>query len=146
MYKTMGEEKPQKKERSESQLAYLAAARVKALSVRKENAALRKQEREVEAAALKDLVKERRERVHKEHKQLVQEEPEPEDDDEEELVEETRVVKKKRKKPPIRRRVVVVEESDDEDVPEEDVTEVHVPKAKPPDPLDRVRDRLFGAY
>ena len=143
----MDEEKPQKKERSEAQLAALAAAREKAYEVRKANAALRKQEREVEAAALKDLVKERRERVHKEHKQLVQqEEPEPEEDDEEELVEETRVVKKRRKKPPIRRRVVVVEESDEEEVPEEDVTEVHVPKPKPPDPLDRVRDRLFGAY
>ena len=142
-----GEKTPQKKERSEAQLAALAAAREKAYEVRKANAALRKQEREVEAAALKDLVKERRERVHKEHKQLVQqEEPEPEEDEEEpELVEETRVVKK-RKKPPIRRRVVVIEESDEEEVPEEDVTEVHVPKPKPPDPLDRVRDRLFGAY
>lgn len=146
----MDDQPKPKKERTEAQMAALAAARAKAYEVRKQNAELRKAEREVDAAALQAVVKEHRERVHAERKALIPEEA-AEDEDEEDAPEENieeRIVKKKRKKPkpPARRRVVVVEESDSEDdeQPEEDVTTVHVPRARPPDPLDRVRDRLFG--
>ena len=140
-----------KKERTEAQMAALAAARVKVYEVRKENAALRKAEREVDAAALQAIVRERKERVHAERKALIPEESaDDEADDEPEEIIEERIVKKKKKKPkaPVRRKVIVVEESDSEDEedlpPEEEVTTVSVPRARPPDPLDRVRDRLFG--
>lgn len=144
------QQKPPKKERTEAQMAALAAARAKAYEVRKQNTALRKAEREVDAAALQAVVKERRERVHVERKALIPEESADDEGDEEpeEIIEERIVKKKKRKpKPPVRRRVVVVEESDteeDEPLPEEEVTTVSVPRARPPDPLDRVRDCLFG--
>ena len=139
-----------KRERTEAQMAALEKARAKAYEVRKENAALRKAEREVDQAALQLVVKERRERVHAERKALIPDESVDDEDDEPEEIIEERIVKKKKKKPkqPVRRRVVVVEESDSEDEvdmpPEEEVTTVSVPRARPPDPLDRVRDRLFG--
>ena len=151
---SMDDQQPpkQKRERTEAQMAALAAARVKAVEVRKQNAELRRAEREVDAAALQAVVKERRERDDRlQRKALIPDESADDEDDEqpEEIIEERIVKKKKRKpKPPVRRRVVVVEESDSEDgedlPPEEEVTTVSVPRARPPDPLDRVRDRLFG--
>ena len=101
-----------KKSRSPEQLEVLAKARAKAVEVRKANALLRKQEKDIERQEKEHKLKERKERVAK------YKAPQEEEVVKEDYIEPVKVRKKK---------VVVVEESSSD---EEEV--VVVRKKKPP--------------
>lgn len=109
----------EKKPRTEAQLAILSAARAKALEVRKANADLRNQE--------KEIVKEQKTKAIEERKKKVADYRKPKEPEEEPEVEyhNPPVVKKKKKK-----KVIVVEESDSSSSEEEEVIVVKKPKAK----------------
>ena len=121
--------------RTDLQKAALEKARVKALQVRQENAALRRKERELEVARAAKEKADRSKRLQEEYEELrsgrdrpqrpevVTEVPEDEDDEQE-------VVPKPKRK----RRIIVTEAEDESD---EDI-EVVLPKNKPP-PQDEVK-------
>lgn len=110
----------EKKPRTEAQLAILKAAREKALEVRKANAELRSQEKEIVKAEKTKALEERKKKVADYGKPK---EPEPEPEIE---YHNPPVVKKKKKK-----KVVVVEESESSSSEEEEVVVVKKKKKKP---------------
>ena len=112
----------EKKPRTEAQLAILSAARAKALEVRKANAELRNQEKEIVKAEKTKALEERKKKVADYGKPK---EPEPEPEPEVEY-HNPPVVKKKKKK-----KVVVVEESESSSSEEEEVVVVKKKKKKP---------------
>ena len=115
--------------RTELQKAALEKARVKALQVRQENAALRKQERELDVARAAKVKEDRSRRVQEEYEEIQsgRERPKvPEDDDDD----DTSLPPKTKRK----RRIIVTEAEDESD---EDI-EVVLPK-KRSIPQDEVR-------
>mgnify|MGYP003646938105 CR=1 FL=1 len=109
----------EKKPRTEAQLAILSAARAKALEVRKANAELRNQEKEIVKAEKTKALEERKKKVADYGKPK---DPEPEPEVE---YHNPPVVKKKKKK-----KVVVVEESESSSSEEEEVVVVKKKKKK----------------
>ena len=122
-----------KKSRSPEQLEVLAKARAKAVEVRKANALLRKQEKDIERQEKEHKLKERKERVAK------YKPPQEEEVVKEDYVEPVKVKKERKKK------VVVVEESESSD-DEEEVVVVRKKKAVPatpkpaPKPVPTIQD------
>ena len=117
--------------RTDLQKAALEKARVKALQVRQENAALRKQERELDVARAAKVKEDRSRRVQEEYEDLQRPKAVPtvpEDDDEDE--DATSLPPKTKRK----RRIIVTEAEDESD---EDI-EVVLPK-KRAIPQDEVR-------
>lgn len=117
--------------RTDLQKAALEKARVKALQVRQENAALRKQERELDVARAAKVKEDRSRRVQEEYEDLQRPKAVPtvpEDDDEDE--DATSLPPKPKRK----RRIIVTEAEDESD---EDI-EVVLPK-KRSIPQDEVR-------
>ena len=131
--------------RTELQKAALEKARVKALQVRQENAALRKQERELDVARAAKVKEDRSRRVQEEYEDLqrpkVVTAPSvptvPEDDDEDE--DATSLPPKTKRK----RRIIVTEAEDESD---EDI-EVVLPKKRsiPQDEvkMQRLMEKMF---
>ncbi len=110
-----------KKSRSPEQLEVLAKARAKAVEVRKANALLRKQEKDIERQEKEHKLKERKERVAK------YKPPQEEEVIKEDYIEPVKVKKERKKK------VVVVEESDTSS-DEEEVVVVRKKKERVPAP------------
>ena len=126
--------------RTDLQKAALEKARVKALQVRQENAALRKQERELDVARAAKLKEDRSRRVQEEYEEIQsgRERPKvPEDDDEDE--DATSLPPKTKRK----RRIIVTEAEDESD---EDI-EVVLPKKRsiPQDEvkMQRLMEKMF---
>jgi len=126
--------------RTDLQKAALEKARVKALQVRQENAALRKQERELDVARAAKLKEDRSRRVQEEYEEIQsgRERPKvPEDDDEDE--DATSLPPKPKRK----RRIIVTEAEDESD---EDI-EVVLPKKRaiPQDEvkMQRLMEKMF---
>ena len=118
----------QKRERTEAQRQALEKARVKAMVVRQENAALKRKEHEVQKALLEKTKAERYARVTEQYEALTKEEhDEPQPTREESTEEEpTGAPPVKRKRKPARR-VVVTEVSSESEVSD---VEVVIPKAR----------------
>ena len=126
--------------RTELQKAALEKARIKALQVRQENAALRKQERELDVARAAKVKEDRSRRVQEEYEEIQsgRERPKvPEDDDEDE--DATSLPPKTKRK----RRIIVTEAEDESD---EDI-EVVLPKKRsiPQDEvkMQRLMEKMF---
>ena len=125
--------------RTDLQKAALEKARVKALQVRQENAALRKQERELDVARAAKVKEDRSRRVQEEYEEIQsgRERPKvPEDDDED----ATSLPPKTKRK----RRIIVTEAEDESD---EDI-EVVLPKKRsiPQDEvrMQRLMEKMFS--
>ena len=125
--------------RTDLQKAALEKARVKALQVRQENAALRKQERELDVARAAKVKEDRSRRVQEEYEDLQRPKAVPtvpEDDDEDDT--SSLPPKTKRK-----RRIIVTEAEDESD---EDI-EVVLPKKRsiPQDEvkMQRLMEKMF---
>jgi hypothetical protein len=116
-----------KRPRSDLQRAALERARVKAIQVRQENAALRKKERELLVARAAKEKTDRSKRLHEEYEALQQplaSEATDEDDEPQAIA----------PKPKRKRRIIVTEAEDESD---EDI-EVVLPKKKTP-PADEIK-------
>jgi hypothetical protein len=129
-----------KRPRSDLQRAALERARVKAVQVRQENAALRKKERDLMVArAAKEKI-DRSKRLHEEYEALQQplgSEATDEDDEPRELrssPDRNAILQTIAPKPKRKRRIIVTEAEDESD---EDI-EVVLPKKKTP-PADEVK-------
>ena len=127
--------------RTDLQKAALEKARVKALQVRQENAALRKQERELDVARAAKLKEDRSRRVQEEYEEIQsgRERPKvPEDEDDDEDATSSLPPKTKRK-----RRIIVTEAEDESD---EDI-DVVLPKKRaiPQDEvkMQRLMEKMF---
>ena len=125
--------------RTDLQKAALEKARVKALQVRQENAALRKQERELDVARAAKVKEDRSRRVQEEYEEIQsgRERPKvPEDDDDD----ATSLPPKTKRK----RRIIVTEAEDESD---EDI-EVVLPKKRsiPQDEvrMQRLMEKMFS--
>ena len=127
--------------RTDLQKAALEKARVKALQVRQENAALRKQERELDVARAAKVKEDRSRRVQEEYEEIQSgrerpKVPEDDDDDDTSLPPKTK-----------RKRRIIVTEAEDESDEDEDI-EVVLPKKRsiPQDEvrMQRLMEKMFS--